>query len=139
MDPHQVVFLRVRAGRQSTLAALPQHPGSPVYGSFREQQAERIIQLQEGATVGFLGTNIACTAVADSNAPAVRCLAHGAGGLPGPCCGRNYTLLVKSKGFFLTPRRLQALLVITNGVTQVGNGGTAHPLRPYRVIADWHL
>ena len=140
MDPHQVMFLRVRAGRQSRLAALPQRAGAPVYGPFREQRTERVVQLLEGATIGFLGTNIACTAESDGNAPAMRCLAHGPGGLPGPCCGPNYTLLVKSKGFFLTPRRLQALLVVNNGVTQVRNGAATGPLPPpYRVVANWHL
>jgi hypothetical protein len=138
MDPHQVVFLRVHAGRQSILAALPQRAGSPVYGPFRERRTDRIIQLLEGATVGFLGTNIACTAEPYGNGPAIRCLAHGPGGLPGPCCGPNYPLLVRSTGFFLTPRRLQALGVVSTGVREVPSGTVAGPLPPpFRVIRNW--
>jgi len=138
MDPHQVVFLRVHAGRQTRLAALPQLAGAPVYGPYREQRTDRIIQLREGATVGFLGTNIACTAAPSGHTPAMRCLARAPGGLPGPCCGPNYPLLVKSTGFFLSPRRLQALRVVSSGVREIPNGTVAGPVPPpYRVIKTW--
>lgn len=140
MDARRVVFLRARAGRQTPLAALPQRAGAPVYGPFRQEGNARTVRLPEGATIGFIGTNIACSAERYGDAPALRCLAHGPGGLPGPCCGPNYPLLVKSNGFFLTPRRLQALLVVNNGVTQVADGAGAGSLPPpYRVVRTWHL
>jgi hypothetical protein len=140
MDARQVVFVRVRAGRQTRLAVLSQRAGVPVYGAFRRQRAARIVELRAGATIGFIGTNIACTAERYGNAPALRCLAHGPGGLPGPCCGPNYPFLVNSNGFFLTPRRLQALLVVNSGVTQVNNGtATGPPPPPYRAIRNWYL
>jgi hypothetical protein len=140
MDPRRVVFLQVRAGGQTRLAAFPQRAGVPVYGPFRQERKPRIVQLLQGATIGFIGTNIGCTAQRYGNGPALRCFAHGPGGLPGPCCGPNYPLLVKSFGFFLTPRRLQALRVVRSGVTQVANGAATGPLPPpYRVVRNWHL
>ena len=140
MDARRVVFLRVRGGRQTRLAAFPQRAGAPVYGPFRQEGKARTVQLYEGATIGIVGTNVACTAQRYGDAPALRCLAHGPGGLPGPCCGPNYPFLVKSNGFFLAPRRLQALLVVNSGVTQVANGAPVGPLpSPYRVVKTWHL
>jgi hypothetical protein len=141
MDARQVVFVRVRAGRQTRLAVMSQYAGVPVYGPFRRQRAARIVELRTGETIGFSGTNIACTAEQYGSTPALRCLAHGPGGLPGPCCGPDYPFLVSSTGFFLTPRRLQTLLVVNSGVAQVNSATAAtSPLPPpYRAIRTWYL
>ena len=92
-----------------------------------------MITLAEGASIGFLGTNVGCAAVRDGLVPGIRCLAHSGQGLPGPCCGPNFALLVGSHGFFLSPRRLRELLVVDDGVS----AGTGPDSPPYRVIMEW--
>jgi hypothetical protein len=137
MDAGRVALFRVRAGRRSRLGAWSQLAGAPAYGAFRREPYARVIRLRRGASIGFLGTNIGCVAVGDGRAPGIRCLAHGTGGLPGPCCGPNFPLLVGSHGFFLSTRRMRALLVVDDGVSQVPSGGVARSAPPYRVIAEW--
>jgi hypothetical protein len=137
MDAGRVALFRVRAGRRTRLAAWSQQTGAPAYGAFRREPHASVIRLHRVASIGFLGTNIGCVAVGDGRAPGIRCLAHGTGGLPGPCCGPNFPLLVGSHGFFLSTRRMQALLVVDDGVTEVPNGGVARSAPPYRVIAEW--
>lgn len=129
MDAGRVALFRVRAGRRAPLAAWSQQAGASAYGAFRRELHARVIRLHEGASIGFLGTNVGCAAVRDGRAPGIRCLAHGKGGLPGPCCGPNFPLLVGSQGFFLSAHRLQALLVVDDGV----NGSAP----PYRVVSEW--
>jgi hypothetical protein len=129
MDAHRVALFRARAGGLTPLAAWSQQAGAPAYGAFRREPHARVIQLHGGASIGFLGTNIGCAAVRDGRAPGIRCLAHGTGALPGPCCGPNFALLVGSRGFYLSTHRLQALLVVNDGVNESAP--------PYRVVSEW--
>jgi hypothetical protein len=131
MDPGRVVLSQVRAGKRVTLAAVSQASGKPVYGRFARDRHPRQINLAEGASIGFLGTNIGCAAVRDHSSPGIECLAHSGLGLPGPCCGPNFALLVGSHGFLLSSRRLAELLVVNDGVS-TGSGGS-----PVRVLHEW--
>ena len=137
MDPNRVAFLRVRTNttgnRIAPLAAVSQQAGAPVYGAFQSDPNPTQIELANGATIGFLGTNIACSARRDGRAPALLCLAHAGPGLPGPCCGPSFGLLVGSYGFFLSPRRLEELRVVTTGVY---SGSGTHP-PPDRIVNEW--
>jgi hypothetical protein len=127
IDVRRVAFFRVRGGRAAQLRAVSQRAGDPIYGPFGPDPEPRVITLAEGASIGFLGTNVGCTAVRDGVAPGIRCLAHSGQGLPGPCCGPNFSLLVGSHGFFLSTHRLQDLLVVGDGVNSP----------PYRVVTEW--
>jgi len=129
MDARRVVFNR--AGKR--VAVVAQRAGAPVYGPYEPAQPGNPIVLGKGATVGFLGTNVACTALLDGSAPALRCLPRGGLGLPGRCCGPNFGLLVGGHGFLLSPRRLEELLVVGTGVY---TGSGSHPA-PFRVVKTW--
>jgi hypothetical protein len=131
MDRSRVVFYR--AGRVTPLKAVSQAAGEPVYGDYAADPHPRLIELAQGASIGFLGTNVECVAVRDGSAPGIRCLAHGGQGLPGPCCGPNYPLQVGSYGFYLSARRLQELHVVNSGVS---TGSGPHP-SPYKVVKEW--
>lgn len=127
MDRGRVAFLR----GSTRLLTVTQRAGAAVYGDYLTDPSPRLIRLGAGASIGFLGTNIACATVANG----LRCLAHAGGGLPGPCCGPNYGLQVGSYGFFLSPTRLQELRVVHTGVYE-GSG----PYPPaYRTVRSWHL
>ena len=137
IDAKRTAAYRVRHGRPGSLASWREPAGPAVYGTFRRSGQGRVVSVAAGATVGFLGTGVGCTAKRDGTSPGIRCLLHGGEGLPGPCCGPNYTLLVGSYGFFLSARRLQVLHVVGDGVTQVGAGGGSTHSPPYRVVAEW--
>jgi hypothetical protein len=128
MNHGRVIF---RAG--STTLAVVQRPGIPVYGTYRADPRPRTIRLAESASIGFLGTNVSCEAARDGTAPGLRCLAHVGPGLPGPCCGPSFPLLVGSYGIYLSARRLQELLVVASGVTVGSHSGAV----PYRVVREW--
>ena len=138
IDAARTAAYRVRGGHPVSLASRREPAGTPVYGAFRRSSQGRAVRIAAGGTVGFLGTGVGCTAKQDGGTPGIRCLLHGRQGLPGPCCGPNYALLVGSYGFFLSTRRLQLLYVVDDGVTQVGpgGGGSTHS-PPYRVVAEW--
>lgn len=127
MDLRRVAFYR----GSTRLLTVTQRAGTALYGDYEPDPNPGLITLAPGASVGFLGTNIACSAAANG----LRCLAHAGGGLPGPCCGPNYGLYVGSYGFFLSPTRLQALRVVSTGVYE---GSGPHP-PPFRVLRDWRL
>lgn len=123
---------RVDFFRGSTrLLTVAQRAGTAVYGDYAPDPQPGLVQLAEGATVGFLGTNIACSAEAGG----LRCLARAGKGIPGPCCGPNYGAQVGSYGFFLSPTRLQELHVTGTGVYQAS---APHPPL-FRVLRDWRL
>jgi hypothetical protein len=130
MDRNRVVFLR----GSTRLLAAAQRAGAPVYGDYQHDAQPRSIRLAAGASVGFLGTNIACAAVAESATRGLRCLAHAGRGLPGPCCGPNFGLHVGSYGFFISPTRLEELRIVASGVYE---GSGPHP-PPYRTARSWH-
>jgi hypothetical protein len=127
IDRRHVDFFR----GSTRLLTVAQRAGAAVYGDYAPDHDPGLIRLAAGATVGFLGTNIACSTVANG----LRCLAHAGQGLPGPCCGPNYGLHVGSSGFFLSPTRLQELHVVGTGVSE---GSGPHP-PPFRVLRDWRL
>ena len=129
MNQDRVVF----APRSTRPLTVAQPPGTPVYGAYRTDPDPRLIRLDESASIGFLGTNIACQAARDGSTPGLRCLSHAGPGLPGPCCGPSFGLLVGSYGFYLSPRRLQELLVTGTGVTT----GSHPPRAPYRIVREW--
>jgi hypothetical protein len=137
IDVTRTTAFRFRADRPSPLGAWREPASTPVYGAFQRSRAGRVVRLAGGATVGFRGTAVACSARRDGGAPGIRCLVHGDQALPGPCCGPNYALLAGSYGFFLSTRRLEMLDVVDDGVTQVGPGGSVPRLPPYRVAAAW--
>jgi hypothetical protein len=134
MDRRRLVFSRARAGRSTVLSTVSQRAGPPIYGAFR-RYPPRLIRLADDASVGFLGTNVACTAAAEGPAPGMLCLAHAGQGLPGPCCGPDYPLLVGSHGFLISPSELEELLVVNDGVS-VGSSGPP-PGAPFRVVRVW--
>ena len=87
MDASRVAFFRFRAGRLVELRAVSQRPGAPVYGPFRSDSDPRTIALAENASIGFLGTDIACAAVHDGAVPALGCFAHGRSVFQAPAAG----------------------------------------------------